>query len=259
MKRTLNDQEVNDFIKIVNELCGMDLSDKKNTLLLKLPRFLEELELENMGDLLMKMRISKDIRQKTLNFATINETYFLRELSQLQEIAFYIKSLDRRVSVLSAPCASGEEVYSLAILAHENFIKDLEILGIDINSNAIEKARNGRYYDRALQKLTQAQKNKFFAQNGISSIIDKAKLCACKFEVCNVLEHNFLDFKRFDVILSRNMLIYFDYDSKLKLMEHFHKLLSDDGRLYIGSADFIPENIFFKKIFYPRGSYYEKI
>ena len=140
-KNILNDLELNHFIKIINELCGMDLNDKKNTLLLKLPNFLEELNFKKMADLLIKMRTNKDIRQKTLNFVTITETYFLRELSQLQEIIYYIKSLEKRVSVLSAPCASGEEVYSLAILATKHFVKDIEILGIDINSNAIEKAK----------------------------------------------------------------------------------------------------------------------
>ena len=64
---------------------------------------------------------------------------------------------------------------------------------------------------------------------------------------------------KFDIIISRNMIIYFDYDSKLKLLERFYSLLSDEGRLYVGSADLIPENVYFKKVFSVRGTYYEKI
>lgn len=258
-KNILNDLELNRFIKIINELCGMDLNDKKNTLLLKLPNFLEELNFKKMADLLIKMKTNKDIRQKTLNFVTITETYFLRELSQLQEIIYYIKSLEKRVSVLSAPCASGEEVYSLAILATKHFVKDIEILGIDINSNAIEKAKKGIYNERALQKFTPAEKKKFFTEENSSYKINKSKFCPCKFDICNVLDNNFLNSKKFDVILSRNMLIYFDDESKLKLMENFHRILNDDGRLYIGSADLIPDNIFFEKVFSTRGNYYKKI
>ncbi len=255
----LKNQELDYFIKIIDELSGMDLSDKKNTLALKLPKFLKELKLNSLSELLVKIRINKELRQKTLNFVSISETYFLRELSQLQEIIYYIKSLDRRVSVLSAPCASGEEVYSLAILAHKNFIKELEIVGVDINSEIIEEAKEGRYNGRTLQKFNQTEKNNFFIEDQGCYKINKKKLCSCKFEICNVLDNNFLQSKKFDVILSRNMLIYFDYDSKIKLMKNFHKVLNDNGRLYIGSADLLPENEFFKKVFLSKGNYYEKI
>lgn len=55
------------------------------------------------------------------------------------------------------------------------------------------------------------------------------------------------------------MMIYFDYDSRIKLMERFYQILADNGRLYVGNADLIPETTFFKKVFSPRGVYYEKI
>ncbi|EAH5002967.1 chemotaxis protein CheR, partial [Campylobacter jejuni] len=76
---------------------------------------------------------------------------------------------------------------------------------------------------------------------------------------CNVFEEKFSRLGKFDIIASRNMIIYFDHESKLKLMERFHRILNDKGRLYVGNADLIPETIYFKKIFSPRGVYYEKV
>ena len=258
----LDDLQIDQFIKVVNQLCGVDLVDKKNTLSIRLPKFLEELGL-TISSLLVKIKIDKTIQQKVLNFITINETYFLRETQQLEEIIRYVKSLERKANILSAPCSTGEEVYSLEILAVQNFIKDIYILGVDINSDAIKKAEQGKYRGRSLNNLSTAQKNKFFKKKADDDpiyTIDKTKLYNHQFRVCNMIsENDFLESLKFDVILSRNMIIYFDYDSKLKVLENFHKILADDGRLYVGTADLIPENDFFKKVFSPKGTYYEKL
>ncbi len=255
-----SESELNEFIKIINEISGIDLNEKRNILALKLSKFVPSTGAKTFADFLSKLRINRQLRQDTLDFVTIGETYFLRELSQLKEIIFYAKSLEKRVNILSAPCSSGEEVYSMAILGAQNFLKDMMILGIDINSHVIEKAKAGKYQGRTLQRLSESEKRRFFTDIGEQTFsINKNELCTCKFELCNVFEDKFLRLGKFDIIASRNMMIYFDYDSKLKLMERFHQILADRGRLYVGNADLIPETIFFKKVFSPRGVYYEKI
>ena len=259
MKGNPSELELNEFIRVINEISGIDLNDKKSTLAIKLTKFLDSVNANGFDDFLKKLKINKQLRQDTLDFVTIGETYFLRELTQLKEIIFYAKSLEKRVNILSAPCSSGEEVYSLALLASQNFLKDLYILGIDINSSVIEKAKLGKYQGRTLQRLSEVEKRRFFTENDKIFTINKNELCSCKFELCNVFEDKFLRLGKFDVIASRNMIIYFDYDSKLKLLERFHKILLDNGRLYVGNADLIPESIFFKKVFSNGRVYYEKI
>ncbi|HBD9139673.1 TPA: chemotaxis protein CheR, partial [Campylobacter jejuni] len=234
--------------------------DKKNILALKLNKFLEGTNTKNFSEFLGKLKSNRQLKQETLDFVTIGETYFLRELAQLKEIIYYAKSLEKRVNILSAPCSSGEEVYSLALLAAQNFIKDMYILGIDINSSVIEKAKLGKYQGRTLQRLSESEKRRFFLESEDKFYtINKNELCTCKFELCNVFEEKFSRLGKFDIIASRNMIIYFDHESKLKLMERFHRILNDKGRLYVGNADLIPETIYFKKIFSPRGVYYEKV
>ncbi|MBK1964184.1 CheR family methyltransferase [Campylobacter novaezeelandiae] len=258
-KKNLNDFEFNEFVKVINEISGIDLADKRNTLSLKLFKFCLDQGFDNFQDFLFKLRINQKLKQETLDFVTIGETYFLRELEQLKEVIFYIKGLEKSVRILSAPCSTGEEVYSLAILAAQNFIKDMDILGIDINSNVIEKAKLGKYQGRTLQRLSEAEKNKFFTKEGEIYTINKSELCSCKFELCNVFEDKFLRLGKFDIIVSRNMMIYFNHDSKLKLMERFYKILDNNGRLYIGNADLVPDAGLFKKVFSSKGVYYEKV
>ncbi|MBZ7931300.1 CheR family methyltransferase [Campylobacter sp. LH-2024] len=251
--------ELNEFIHIINEISGIDLNEKRNILALKLSKFVLGTRSKTFAEFLSKLKINRQLKQDTLDFVTIGETYFLRELAQLKEIIFYIKSLEKHVNILSAPCSSGEEVYSIAILAAQNFIKDLTITGIDINSNVIEKAKIGQYQGRTLHRLSESEKRRFFNNTQEIFTINKQELCRCNFELCNVFEDKFLRLNKFDIIVSRNMIIYFDYDSKIKLMERFYKILSDRGRLYIGNADLVPENPFFRKVFSSHGTYYEKI
>ncbi|MBZ7938605.1 methyltransferase domain-containing protein [Campylobacter sp. W0014] len=262
MKEKINptESELNEFIQIINEISGIDLNEKRNILALKLSKFVSGTQAKSFAEFLGKLKINRQLKQDTLDFITIGETYFLRELAQLREIIFYVKSLEKHVNILSAPCSSGEEVYSMAILAAQNFIKDLSITGIDINSNVIEKAKMGQYQGRTLHRLSESEKRRFFTHDNQEIFtINKQELCRCNFELCNVFEDKFLRLNKFDIIVSRNMIIYFDYDSKIKLMERFHRILSDKGRLYIGNADLVPENIFFKKVFSSHGTYYEKI
>nr|WP_139897310.1 Eco57I restriction-modification methylase domain-containing protein [Campylobacter jejuni] len=131
-KITPSELELNEFIKIINEMSGIDLTDKKNILALKLNKFLEGTNTKNFSEFLGKLKSNRQLKQETLDFVTIGETYFLRELAQLKEIIYYAKSLEKRVNILSAPCSSGEEVYSLALLAAQNFIKDMYIFSFSL-------------------------------------------------------------------------------------------------------------------------------
>ncbi len=129
----INKNELNDFIAVVEQISGNNLATKRDILLTKLPKFLEELGLNSLSELNGKAMLQRNLKQEIMNFITVCETYFFRELEQLKDVVFYVKNLGRPVNILCAPCSSGEEVYSLAILASENFVKDMNIVGIDIN------------------------------------------------------------------------------------------------------------------------------
>lgn len=255
-----NGAEFLQFIKFINDTCGVDLTEKKNILEAKFDNFLKELGFTSFKDFLAKLTRDNELKQKTLDFITINETYFYRELAQLKQAAFYLKSLERPASVLSAPCSSGEEVYSFAILLALNSVADIHITGIDINKKAIDKAKIAKYQGRSLDRLGENEKKRFFTcQNDIYEV-KKSELCRCRFELCNVFDEKFLRLGKFDLIFSRNMMIYFDYESRLRLLENFHKISNSECRLYIGNSDLVPaENPYFSKVFAPNGAtYYQR-
>ncbi len=256
-----NEEELQAFIKIVNEYTGNDLSEKKSALAVKLRSFLKGLSgFSSFKEFLTRLVYDRKLKQEVIDFVTVNETYFYRELSQLKEALYHLKSLDRSVSVLCAPCSSGEEVYSLALLAVLNFAKEnLSIVGIDINSKAIQKAKEALYQGRSLQRLAESEKNRYFTKQDDSYKIKKELLCRCRFELCNVFDKKFLELGKFDVILSRNMMIYFDYESRLKFVELLYKVANNGCRLYVGNADIMPETQYWTKVFVPRGcTYYVK-
>lgn len=260
-KITPNSSEFLQFIKIINDLCGVDLSEKRNFLESKWDSFIKgELHLVDFREFLMRLNFDKAVRQATLDFITVNETYFYRELTQLKQAAFYLKSLEKPASVLCAPCASGEEVYSFAILLALNGVQSVHITGIDINQKAIEKAKTAKYLGRSLKNLPESEKKHFFTQQNDIYEVKKSELCHCRFELCNVFDEKFLKLGKFDIIFSRNMMIYFDYESRLQLLERFYQISNPECRLYIGNSDLVPaENIHFSRVSAPNGgTYYQR-
>lgn len=248
------------LIECIREICGVDLISKKETLSQRFVIFCQPLGISSFDELIRKIKTESKIRQEVLNLITVNETYFFRELPQLKFIVEYIKSLNKRTRILSAPCASGEEIYSLAIMAKEANIltSNIKFVGIDINSQAIQRCYEGIYSKRSLHRLDSDIKDKYFKQNKEMYEIKRETLPEIEFKVINIFDNSFLNYEPFDIILSRNMMIYFDKTYKLKAVEIFHKLLKENGNFFAGHADLIPETNFFKKVLQEGVNYYKK-
>lgn len=245
------------LIKYVKKYSGVDLSSKTDVLTRRFTTFCKQRDIDSFDELLVMIEKDASLRQKFMNLLTVNETYFLREEIQLFSAVELLKEGKKRV--LSAPCASGEEVFSLAFLAHEAGVSEFDIVGIDLSSKAIDKANESTYSSRSLHKFQKEQVLKYFEALGENYRVKPKYQRGIKFKVCNVFSEEFQNLGEFDAILSRNMMIYFNEKYKLKTIEVFHKLLKPQGRLYVGHADLIPQNQLYKKITKDRLTYYEKI
>ncbi|MCD8477371.1 MAG: hypothetical protein LRY68_05220 [Sulfurospirillum sp.] len=129
----------------------------------KLKLFCERKEIYSFRKLFEALQHDTKLRQDLIDLVTVNETYFYREESQLNlavEFALQIPN----VKILCAPCATGEEVYSLSMMLQEKKRDSysFSITGIDINSEAIEKAQRGLFSERSLHKLEERLKEKYF-------------------------------------------------------------------------------------------------
>ena len=182
------------------------------------------------------------------NAITVNETYFWREYGQFKILSEeilpkYIKT-DKlnSVRILVSPCSSGEELYSimLAILGSGDLLSKLniELLGIDIDSKMILKAKSGLYMKRSIEKLSPDIVRSYFTKVGKLYKIDENLTDNARFIQVNIFDtEEIAKLGKFDIIFSRNMLIYFNETDKQKSFSIFHNLLRKDGYLFLGHAD----------------------
>ena len=249
-----------EFMRSIKTLCGVDLEPKRDITLQRLSTFAKNRQIATFKDIVNMIRYNAQTRQDILNLVTVNETYFYRELPQLKDVIAYAKDLGT-ARILCAPCSTGDEVYSLAMLAHEIGINaaSLQIAGIDINSQAISSCQTAVYNERSLHRLDGYQKERFFTKEGDKFAVKKSMLARCEFKILNVFDDAMFNLGKFDIVLSRNMMIYFDDEFRLKCIERLHKMLNSHGRLYTGHADLVPYTAIYKKQFSGGTFYYEKV
>lgn len=254
-----NTYGLNDILHYIKRETGVDLFSKNTIIETKLRLFSERKSIYSFRKLFETIQSDRSLRQDLIDLVTVNETYFYREEAQLDLAVSFALNIPN-VKILCAPCASGEEVYSLSMMMNEKnrLAHTFSITGIDINAEAIAKAEQGIYSERSLHKLDQRLKDKFFTHSIKSYQVKKEFFSSVFFQKINIFEHSFLDIGQFDIIFSRNMLIYFDDEFRLKTIERFAKLLKKDGKLFLGHADIIPETTLFTKHNNQRLSYYIK-
>ena len=193
---------------------------------------------------------SSDEIQNLINLLTINETYFFREKYQfeclvenvLDEIYEY-KEPDEVIRIWSIPCSSGEEPYSIAIYLLEYWPLidevDVEIIASDIDTDVLDKAKKGIYNYRSVKNLPKHLLRKYFKKlsNDRYEIIDDLK------ETIDFRQLNLFDprqnkeYRYIDVIFCRNMLIYFDDESRLKAAQIFYDAMNPGGFIFLGHSE----------------------
>ena len=188
--------------------------------------------------------------QELINSFTVNETYFYREEHQLRclsrsllpEVVRTRKPGDL-VRIWSLPCSTGEEPYSIALWLLENWamvdVYNIEIVGSDIDTDAILAAKEGRYGSRAVAKLPREVLGAYFEQRGKSEwrIIEDLKE-SVKFTHTNLNDRQSVaEQGRFDIIFCRNLLIYFDESSRESAAANLHEALLPGGFLCLGHTE----------------------
>ena len=187
--------------------------------------------------------------QDLMNIITINETYFFRENYQFEilvnEVLYEldkIRPVNKPIRILCSPSSTGEEPYSIALhLLNEGLLvekRDFEIVGIDIDNNVIKKAKAGIFSKRSVDFLPPHIKEEYFTKIGLSYKIADFLREVIDFDVINVMDKTQMNsLGKFDVIFSRNMLIYFDDISRKQVATTFHSMLNPSGFVFLGHAE----------------------
>ena len=206
------------------------------------------------GDALSFLRAAEDpvwrreVIAKLVDQVTIKETSFLRDRRQLDAIAWRLL-LERahaagsgEIRVWSAACATGEEPYTLALLASEAFAPGeppVSILGTDISTAALEDALDGRYRERAVRTVEPALRRRYFDEEHDRLIVGERLRRLVRFAPHNLAHDPIppLGEGPFDLIVCRNVLIYFDGETVERAIDGLERALRPDGMLILGSAD----------------------
>jgi chemotaxis protein methyltransferase CheR len=177
---------------------------------------------------------------------TVGETYFFRHLDQLRaysEVALAERQLagrgSRPLKVLSAGASSGEEAYSLAILASERGFeagRSIEVEGIDLNPRAVERAQRGRYTAWSLRETTEDVRRRWFRQVGREYEVAANVKAAVRFRQGNLATTEY-PANELDVIFCRNVLMYFSPEKMRDVVARLTLGLAPGGYLFLGHAE----------------------
>jgi len=213
-----------------------------------------ELEIDNFRKYFFKLRFDdKDGEefQELMNGITVNETYFFREKDQFEVLVNRIlpelhASLpaNKPLRILSSPCSTGEEPYSMILhIVEEGKVveeRDIEVVGIDIDSTVIKKAQAAKYTERSVHAIPKNILTKWFNKKSLGYELGEDLQGTVDFQVANVFDKTQMrKLGKFDVIFSRNMLIYFDDASRKEVAMTFYDMLNPGGYVLLGHAEYM--------------------
>jgi chemotaxis protein methyltransferase CheR len=148
---------------------------------------------------------------------------------------------DQPVSIWSAGCSSGEEPYTIAMLALEAGLqpgRDLRIYASDISRRVLRKARQGVYREASFRETDSVLREKYFSEKEGNSCISAALKQCVDFVHVNLMDRSKLALLgMMDVVLCRNVIIYFDLESKRQVIRTFHEKLRPGGHLMLGHSE----------------------
>lgn len=250
----MTDAEFRRFRDFFREACGLHFGDDCRFLLEKrLLRRIQELELGSFAayHLLLRRDAKGDEELATIiDELTTNETYFFREQNQLRALVTEIlpELLGARqasggsvVSIWSAGCSSGEEPYSIVMLASEAGFepgRDFRVYASDISRRVLHKARRGLYRPASFRDTPPRLKSRYFTEkDGLFQISDEIKRHVV-FTHLNLLDRSKIGLLgTMDVILCRNVIIYFDLETKRRVIQTFEEKLRPGGYLLLGHSE----------------------
>ena len=247
----LSDAALDRLIRLLYQLTGMRFGTKKRYFLER--RVAQRMARSAIGDFdryLLLLERDPHERQMLVNSITINETYFYREDHQLNALAAEIlpaiianKKPGDLIRIWSLPCSTGEEAYSIAIWLLEHWALvdayHVEIIGSDIDTHALDAARDGHYGARALARLPEQVRAAYFEhEQGHRRRIVQDLRESVLFTQVNLNDAaSVFSQGVFDIILCRNLLIYFDDASRIDAARHLYDALTPGGYLLLGHSE----------------------
>ena len=251
----IRDHEFNKIRELVHDHFGINLSNEKKMLVVgRLQKYLKENGFESFKDYLIFLESDQTGKALSdlINRISTNYTYFFREKEHfnflnsvaLPEIVGKHRAADSRdLRIWSAGCSAGDEAYSLVItmkefLGTEYNEWDAGLLATDISATVLNEAKKGLYTRKRLGELNNVTIGKYFIDNKNNMFQLKSDILdEVTFRRFNLINDNFPFKKKFEVISCRNVMIYFDSQTREELVNKLYDFTVDGGYLFIGHSE----------------------
>lgn len=249
----ITDRDFKELIAYIKSNYGINLSQKKNLIEGRLSNLLLGKGFDNFSDYLQYVFADTTKMEITslVNKITTNHTFFMRETDHFtyfeQEVLPYLHagSKDKDLRIWSAGCSTGEEPYTLAMIiadyfGREKMFWDAKVLATDISVKALETGEKGIYSLESIETLPSHWKSNYFKKVNKENyqISDEMKQEVI-FRIFNLMDERFPFKQKFHVIFCRNVMIYFDHATKMRLIEKFYEMTESGGYLFIGHSESI--------------------
>jgi chemotaxis protein methyltransferase CheR len=236
--------------KLLKDQSGLDLSaDKQYLIESRLMPLSRKAGLAGIPELVQKMKAgSTSLVAQVVEAMTTNETFFFRDKIPFDHFRQSImpeimkaRTARKSIRIWCAAGSTGQEPYSLAMCLKEMDSQlagwRVEIIATDLSQEVLEKSKTGLYSQFEVQRGLPIQLLvKYFKQNGEFWQINPDIRAMVQHRQLNLL-HDFSQFGTFDVIFCRNVLIYFDQDTKINIFSRLCKIMEPDGFLVLGAAE----------------------
>lgn len=248
---------------------GIVIEDDKQYLLeARLLPILREHNVESLDALAVRLmaKPASPLAQLVIEAMTTNETLFFRDAAMFDALRLHVfpalfagLGRPRKLRIWSAAASTGQEAYSIAMLLLEmgKSSRDVEILGTDLSTQVLTRARVGRYPQFDVNRgLPASCLMKYFVRSGLDWQLQDQVRSMVRFEPLD-LRRDFRALGAFDLILCRNVLIYFDTPTKTKIVDLMRSLLSPGAMLALGCAETVVNiHAGFKRVAFGTSAFY---
>jgi chemotaxis protein methyltransferase CheR len=252
---TMSDAEFRMFCELLKSRCGLHFDEDSRFLVEKrLARRVQENDVGSFAAYHYLLRYDSQGDEEFANLIdslTTNETYFFREVGQLKALVEEIiptlvaqrreNGVKTPVSIWSAGCSSGEEPYSIVIMAMEAGLRhgeDFRVYASDISRTVLTKSRRGVYREASFRETSPFTRDRYFTEkDGHYHINDEIKK-AVDFIHLNLMDRDKIALLgMMDAVLCRNVIIYFDLETKKEVISTFYEKLRPKGYLLLGHSE----------------------
>lgn len=241
----ITDQEFTQFQRFIYDAAGISLSPAKKALVSgRLAKRVQQHHLNSYGEYFRLLESGKDAAevQTAIDLLTTNETYFFREPKHFELLREHaLRKRGQPLRVWSAASSTGEEAYSIAMVLAECMEGGAwEVIGSDISTRVLARARNGHYPTERITHIPPAYLKRFCLkgtgeQQG-TILVERSLREKVRFLQVN-LNAALPQLGMFDVIFLRNVMIYFNGDTKQQVVARVLSLLKPNGYFFIGHSE----------------------